>query len=546
MSDNHTSPPTDPSANAASAPIPNPQTPSTSDPNPPVNTANSTPANRQTTPANPRQASTQPASGVRDQPPHINGTVTQTESAPKSRSSRQTEADFDRTTAGIISSITGQIQDGDRLLPDGSNYAIWHDFVNERMRDAVNSPFFYYRPTTNILHERVGRSILLSSVDRSMRRGLSRLDTAHHMWQDIRIRFHSVSRAAQMNLFRRLISFNVAEHQSPAEMTTHISDILDEMESIRMPFTRDHLAGLVLQNGLSSDPELQTEFDRRVEFDLQQATAENPPMTFTEMIRLIDTIRRQHHFQAANRNTAPSPAPLVMHAAIPDPKPQDKHQMPFPQPHPDNIPDAGDFMAMQVGLCWQCRSPDHMLKNCPMRRRPETFRGNGRSNHNPFRINQPGPMQNGFQSFYPIITPPGFNGIYPQHQRPYGPHNNNSPQPQQNRPADFYRPPQYRSQRAPTQSESIGSQRPRPTANEAETEQNQVGESTARMVEIGDLADDLANGVRFDHIQATESDNVPIVDSVATSGNPAFITGEGDLTFSGLDNQNVTIHGVLY
>jgi hypothetical protein len=38
----------------------------------------------------------------------------------------------------------------------------------------------------------------------------------------------------------------------------------------------------------------------------------------------------------------------------------------------------------------------------------------------------------------------------------------------------------------------------------------------------------------------------PIPLKVATSGNPAFITGEGDLTFSRIDNQHVTIHGVLY
>ncbi|PLW53906.1 hypothetical protein PCANC_03763 [Puccinia coronata f. sp. avenae] len=68
--------------------------------------------------------------------------------------------------------------------------------------------------------------------------------------------------------------------------------------------------------------------------------------------------------------------------------------------------------------------------------------------------------------------------------------------------------------------------------------------STARMVEIGDVNEGLAN-INFGHVEATTSTNVPIVDS-ATSAKNAYIMGEGNLTFRSANNQRVTIHGVLY
>ncbi|KAA1070923.1 hypothetical protein PGT21_050002 [Puccinia graminis f. sp. tritici] len=464
------------------------------------------------------------------------------------------EAERNRHIAAIIGAVSNQIHDDDRLRPDGSNFATWQDFIDERIRDAINEPLFFHFPNANPVNERIGRSLLLTSVDRSIRRGLARHATAHHMWQDIRVRFHSVSRAAQLDFFRRLMAFDVSSHPTTADIASHIGDILDEMETIWMPFTRDHLAGLVLQNGLASEPDLQTEFDRRVEQDLQTSTPQDPPMTFEQMIRLIDMIRRQNRLQNTVRAPAQRSTPLALQAEVTPPQ-QSTHvnnPPPFiPAQHPDNTPDAHDFMAMQVGLCWQCRAPDHMLRDCPMRaRRPASNRSALRQTTNQPRIpsQTPSYAPQGFQLFYPIVTPPGFTGVYPQtqHPRQHQPQPLNSPSlASQSRPADYYRPPQYRNQRPSPQTESIGSQRPRPSANEAEANNSPLEESSARMVELGDVAEDLAN-VRFDHIQANPEADAPIVDSVATSGSPAYITGEGDLTFSGLDNQQVTIHGVLY
>ncbi|KAA1118758.1 hypothetical protein PGT21_050278 [Puccinia graminis f. sp. tritici] len=498
----------------------------------------------------------------RDRPPHAPATdcggrtVDNREhrrvTSAEDRAARVQQAEFDRLAASLISSVNNHINDEDLLKADGSNFAAWEDFIEERMRGATGAVSFFNRPARNILHEQVGRALIINAVDRSLRRGISRLTSAHEMFNDLNLRFRSVSRAAQVSLYRQLISFNATDHPSTAQMASHIGDLLDEMTSAGILFTREHLARLVLQNGLQGDPTLQEEFNRRVELDFQTSTAERPAMTFEDMIRLIDIIRRQQRFQSTT-NEGTRTTPLVMQAEPQIAPAQDQHQaagMPMYPDHPDNLPDAHDFMAMQAGLCWQCRSPDHLLRNCPLRSRPGAPRGRFRSQAPQATPYSARPGQ-GFESFYPIVTPPGFSAVYPQthsnHRPAHGPLNSQQApqQSNQNRPADYYRPPQYRLQRVNPQSESIGSQRPKPSANETTAGSDSNNESCARMVELGDVAEDLAN-IHFDHVQVDSPDNAPIVDSVATSGNPAFITGEGDLTFSGLDNQRVTIHGVLY
>lgn len=92
----------------------------------------------------------------------------------------------DRNASAIISSVSGQIRDADRLLADGSNLGVWEEFLEERLRDAINDPDYLAYESTSAHHERIARSILLSSVDRSLRRDLQRLPFASSMLHEIR------------------------------------------------------------------------------------------------------------------------------------------------------------------------------------------------------------------------------------------------------------------------------------------------------------------------------------------------------------------------
>ncbi|KAI9621105.1 hypothetical protein H4Q26_013302 [Puccinia striiformis f. sp. tritici PST-130] len=84
----------------------------------------------------------------------------------------------------------------------------------------------------NPTFERIVRSILINSLHESMRRHMGRLETARAMFVDLRARFHTISRAAQMNAFNNLLDFNATNFASTAEMAAHIEDALDEMEDV--------------------------------------------------------------------------------------------------------------------------------------------------------------------------------------------------------------------------------------------------------------------------------------------------------------------------
>ncbi|KNZ62782.1 hypothetical protein VP01_1224g9 [Puccinia sorghi] len=159
-----------------------------------------------------------------------------------------------------------------------------------------------------------------------------------------------------MNAFRRLISVNIANHQSTASISAHLDDILDKLETIHIKFTRDNIAGLVLQNGLASDSQLAEEFNRRVEL-AYQSSADARIMDFDTMIRLIDVIRHQQSLSQPPRiSQTADPPTLALHADLDASHHSVVHppNANSPPPHPDNTPDAYDFMAIQAGLCWQC------------------------------------------------------------------------------------------------------------------------------------------------------------------------------------------------
>ncbi|EFP90055.2 uncharacterized protein PGTG_15903 [Puccinia graminis f. sp. tritici CRL 75-36-700-3] len=405
----------------------------------------------------------------------------------------------------MILLVNNHISDEDLLKADGLNFAAWEEFLEEHMRGATGTVMFYNWPARKILHERVGRVLIINLVDRSLQRGISRLTRAHDMFNNLNLRFRLVSHVVQISLYQQAISFNVADHPSAAQMASHIWDLLDEMTSAGIPFPRDHWAGLVLQNGLQAEPALQDKFNCQVEIDFQTSMAERPAMNFEEMIRLVDIICCQQSFPT----TCSSPLAMQAEPELSALQNQTRApEVPLCPDHPDNIPNTHDFMAMQAGLCWQCRSLDQLLRNCPLRSHPQANRGRFRGQT---QQPAPGPMRSDavFQLFYPIITLPGFSAVYPQTQSH-----------QQQAHGVYYIATTYYISHISRHklvfpqylSKAIVSQRPKPSANKDTAGSDSTNESYARMVKIGDVAEGLAN-IHFDHVQVDAPDNAPIVDS---------------------------------
>jgi hypothetical protein len=78
---------------------------------------------------------------------------------------RRAAKDDCRYTASIIAAVVKVIRSGDALLSDGSNYRKWACCLKELASQFIYDPDFFTKPTTNIHNEKIGRAIILHSVD---------------------------------------------------------------------------------------------------------------------------------------------------------------------------------------------------------------------------------------------------------------------------------------------------------------------------------------------------------------------------------------------
>ncbi|OAV89089.1 hypothetical protein PTTG_28823 [Puccinia triticina 1-1 BBBD Race 1] len=261
-----------------------------------------------------------------------------------------------RNASAIISAVSGHIRDADRLLADG-----------KRLRDAINDPDYLAYESTSAHHERIARSILISSVNRSLQQDLQRLPFASSMLIEICARFNVVSQAAQLNCFQCLLRFNVSNHPTAATMAAGINNKLDELAQLNITPTRNQLAGLILQNSLGSEPELMEEVDRCIEQSLSRSrtgTVED----FKSIIRTIGIVRQnlQHQTKMRSQGQQTSTAPaLAMNVGVNRPAP----------PQQPVFSGKGQYSkveaaATRAGVCFLCRSPGHIQRNCPNTQHP--------------------------------------------------------------------------------------------------------------------------------------------------------------------------------
>ncbi|OAV89579.1 hypothetical protein PTTG_28645 [Puccinia triticina 1-1 BBBD Race 1] len=468
--------------------------------------------------------------------------------APAARRPAVVNVAEDWNTAAIIALVVNLIRDKDRLLPDGSNFGVWGDFLEKRMRNGVNDGDYLMFLLTSAVQEQIARSILLASVDRTLRRPMAPFATTQEMFADIHLRFNVITRAAKINAFRRLLLFNIRDHPSSATINMAITDQLNELHQQNINLTRNlpQLAWI----GSSERTRIRTGSNEgggsKDRYGITSFQKQD--------VRTVNVVQENiRHQREGITDSQPMPAsqPLVMQAnpvaAVPVSS--------LPPQHPNNIPDAMDFMVMQAGFCWQCRLPNHLLRECPLRVCANPNRGPARRMPQHWGYNQyPFPQQHGFQPFYPIVAPAGYTGTYPLVQPPSFAScpprstdvSSSLPAWQLLPPGNSYQP-QYQNNCAYWAWQSLETQQhwTQPAARMSKAPLHNHQDHSARMVELGDLADDLAN-LHFGHAHVVMANGEPIVDSVATEGNNAFITGQGNFHFDGLNNQRVTIHGVLY
>ncbi|KAI7939082.1 hypothetical protein MJO28_014661 [Puccinia striiformis f. sp. tritici] len=306
----------------------------------------------------PNSRANSPCNGLNEPPPHQGG---------QDPPLNVWNAPLVNLAKSVIGSITYHNCEGGLLASDGSNYAAWCDFIGQRLRDAINNYEYLLHVSASAVHEHIARSILLSSINWSMRQNIGRHDSAQLMYSYLRARFNTVSQAAQIAALCCHLRFNIRDHPTTATIATTINDALDKLDRLGVTLTHDQIAGLVRQNGLGSKPELMQEVGRRVEQKMQ-ASRNRCILEFESVVCTINIVcQNMCHARETGKEDQqmPTQQPLAMQSTAANPI-----SMPTaPTPHPDQVPDATEFLAMQAGVCWQCCSPDHLLRNCPMRQR---------------------------------------------------------------------------------------------------------------------------------------------------------------------------------
>ncbi|KAI7965132.1 hypothetical protein MJO29_003230 [Puccinia striiformis f. sp. tritici] len=193
--------------------------------------------------------------------------------------------DSRRSQSSIIRDALSRFGPGDQLKLDGSNFRTWYRELVEIAFSYLDNTEFFMREQIDSPMERVARSILLGSVDRSLRHELYDSRTSYGMVQILRTRFRTINRAAQLNRWSRLHRINISlESNIPALATIYRNAYADFLES-GLELNEDNFLGLLLQSSIRNNTDLRNEFDNRV--DTVLSWNQDRPLSFNRLIDIL-------------------------------------------------------------------------------------------------------------------------------------------------------------------------------------------------------------------------------------------------------------------
>ncbi|KAH9450278.1 hypothetical protein Pst134EA_033148 [Puccinia striiformis f. sp. tritici] len=397
-----------------------------------------------------------------------------------------------------------------RLAADGSNFEAWAENIQDAGNTHLGKSDFFTTATTNHILEKIGRGIFLASIDESLRSDVQLAKKCIDMHALVTKKFKTVSRAAQMNTWRKFKAFNLDEHPSSAGIASRLRNLATEWKSLKLTFTEDTFLGFVLQDSVGQTSVVAQDFTRRVE-SLVQADPENPTPTFEKLVHILEICRQQHSLTTGSvpQPATPSiftqqPSSVLQSTVSPSDSLPSFDQGAYLQGiHPDDWTEALNCYSVTANRCWGCGNSSHYLSDCPTRSRgaPVSRRARGpgtysfRQNHNRQPVHNPAP-------FYPIIgamyPPPGLpfppQQQYPQFQQP-----TQYQQPYHQQQFQNYAPPAQNNYRQPglRQADSF-----KPEYSSAPPQQHQrsqasnrstlSGGASARNVEAEGLGEDLS------------------------------------------------------
>ncbi|KAI7953792.1 hypothetical protein MJO28_006339 [Puccinia striiformis f. sp. tritici] len=470
---------------------------------------------------------------------------------------KRMEEDDRRNTSIAMGNVIKMIEPENRLLADGKNYRPWVRHIRELASQFVYDEDFFTKASSNIHHEKIGRTILLKSVDPSLKDSLSTISSCFDIFKHLKTRFWAICRAAQINTFSRLLYIQPASFLATSAYSAEVKDIVADLKALNGELNEDHILGFLLQLNLP-DGDIKKELAQQVENIMYNDPLHQTP-TFDSLVTLLSVVRQQISLSQTPshsiQSNVPTPPHMSFQAATTD-------QIQSPEEDQTDEPSDISANAVRNHNCHICRQPGHYAADCPSRKKPPAQRSN-QSYARPHYSSYP-PQ---YHSYCPIVVAPNFS---PYGHTPQIPQFQFPPIPNSQRQVPYQ---QHPSQPIPAPAPSQNIPRKHDSYIPAYPRQRPPS-MTAKNVDVGTVEDELAElqmngdpsadaiGLTPDVITDTGASNhltgdrlalfdfrllkTPIPLRVATDGCNDCVTGMGTLIFPGRSGTTVSVKGVMF
>jgi hypothetical protein len=470
----------------------------------------------------------------------------------ESRLCRQGDEDR-KNVATIINAALNQIRARNKLLADGSNFRKWNQHIQELAYQFISNPDFFIKQCTNTHNEKIGRAMLLNSVDPLLKDELTLATNCVKIYSNLSACFSSVCRSAQVSTFVKLLQLKPKSFETVSAFALELRDTISKLKSLNLSVTKDSLMGLILQMNLCDGP-VKDEFMPKVKSTMNSDPLHKTPR-FDELMKVLYVCKRQISFSAPETSISSiiSAPPSLHHLAVslPTEDPSTLHE-------PTTTVDA---QALCTGNCHICQQPGHWSADCPHRKKPVPTCSH--QNNTPKFHVPPYPYNHspGDHPYCPIVVAPNFLLYGAPYQYP-----NNFPHSQF--PSQIQPPRQQITQ----SKNSAPNERPYESYKPNYT--NRTPPTAARNVDVGSIEDEIAElqiageatadaiGTNTKIILDTGASShltgdrsalfdfqvlsKPIPLRVATDGCNDFITRTGTMIFPGSNATTFSVKGVMY
>jgi hypothetical protein len=237
----------------------------------------------------------------------------------------------------------------------------------------LDDEFFFDTDHSREPMDRIAKAALLMSLHRNIKADLYELGSSFAIMAQIRRRFTTFSRAAQLNKWADLFRI-------PCDRTTDASSVaalyrhrLADLRKSGISFDTDSILALILHASIAHGTKLRQEFDMSIDREL--SVRRDLPLNFSDYIDVLSSCRERVRARDADRHREPLPSGFS--SQIPDGGGLTRSAS--IESHPDNVymlagrPANFRTPTPQPRSCFRCGSSSHLISQCNIAAPPVTL-----------------------------------------------------------------------------------------------------------------------------------------------------------------------------